>query len=114
MELKRTTIQIPKNTLIKIKSMAVKKGKTQNNIINELITKGIENEEKIKGTNKVNETAIERVERLTKGKAQILNKDTFNPNPTKEELNSIVGLMDAPKGFDVVKAVEEANIRKWK
>jgi len=108
MELKRTTIQIPKDTLIKIKSMAVKKGKTQNNIINELSTKGIEIEEKIKGTNKVNETAIERVERLTNGKAEILNKDTFNPN----KANSIKGIIEAPEGFDPVKAVHDTNIRK--
>lgn len=111
-EVKKTSIHIPIDTLIKIKSIAVKKGTTQNNVINELINKGLEKNEKIKGENKPNETAIERIERLTNGKAEILNKDTYNPNPTKKKLNSIVGLMDAPEGFDVVKAVEDANVRK--
>ena len=109
MELKRTTIQIPKDILIKIKSMAVKEGKTQNNIINELITKGIENKEKIKTQNRVNETAIERIERLTRGKAKIANKDTYNP----DESNSIKGIIETPeKDFDIVKAVHDASCGK--
>lgn len=44
----------------------------------------------------------------------IANKDIFNPNPTEEELNSIVGISQAPKDFDVVKALEDSSVRKWK
>ena len=109
MELKRTTIEIPKDILIKIKSMAVEENKTQNIIINDLITKGIEGKEKMKGQNKSNETAIERVERLTKGKAKILNKDTYNPG----ESDSIKDLIEAPEGFDPVQAVEDASCGKY-
>ncbi|MCL2115473.1 MAG: hypothetical protein FWH29_04555 [Methanobrevibacter sp.] len=57
-------------------------------------------------------TTFDRIERLTGRKAEILNKDTYNHNPSKEQLNSIVGLMDAPEGFDVVKTVENASVRK--
>ena len=41
-ELKKTSIQIPKDMLIEIKTMAVKQGTTQNTIINNLIAKGME------------------------------------------------------------------------
>ena len=109
-EIKKTSIHIPIDTLIKIKSMAVKKGTTQNNIIVELINKGLEKAEKIKEENKENETAIERIERLTNGKAEILNKDTYNPSKS----NSIKDIIEAPEGFDPVQAVEDASVRKWK
>jgi len=109
-EVKKTSIHIPIDTLIKIKSIAVKKGTTQNNVIIELINKGLKRNEKMTEDNKTKETAIERVERLTNGKAEILNKDTYNPNKS----NSIKDIIEAPEGFDPVKAVEEANVRKWK
>ena len=48
MELKKTSVKIPIDNLIKIKEIAVRKGTTQNNIINEFINKGIENTEKMK------------------------------------------------------------------
>jgi len=40
-DVKRTTIQIPRDMLIEIKAMAVKQGTTQNTIINNLIAKGM-------------------------------------------------------------------------
>jgi len=44
----------------------------------------------------------------------ISNKDTYNPNPSKEELYSIVGIIDSPtEDFNIVKAVEDSNVRKW-
>ena len=65
-------------------------------VINDMIEKGI----KLKTKNKIPEHLI-------------ANKDTYNPNPTKEELNSIVGIMEAPEGFDVVEAVNSVRVRKW-
>jgi len=109
-EVKKTSIQIPIDTLIKIKSLAVKKGTTQNNIIIELIKKGLEIKEGEKSQNKSNETAIKRVERLTNGKAKIINKNTYNTSKS----NSIKGIIEAPKGFNVVKDVHYANTGKWK
>ena len=108
-DLTRTTIQLPRDILIKIKSIAVEEGKTQNNIINEFIAEGLENKKK-NGQNKRKETAIERVERLTNGKAKIMNKNTYNPTKS----NSIKGIIEAPEDFDVVKTVHDANVGKWK
>ena len=96
-------IKIEPNIFKAISKRAKKEGTTANKLINNILKKEVKN----------NETAIERVERLTNGKIKIANKDTYNPNPTKEELNSIVGIMEAPKGFDVVEAVEDARNRKW-
>jgi len=39
--IKTTTLRLPSETLIKIKTLAVETGKSQNNIINELINKGL-------------------------------------------------------------------------
>jgi hypothetical protein len=47
-EIIRTSVNIPVDTLIKIKAIAVKKGTSQNNIINEFILRGIENTEQPK------------------------------------------------------------------
>lgn len=49
----RTSIKIPTDTLIKIKALAVKKGTTQNDIINDIILKGLENTEKKKKEPKI-------------------------------------------------------------
>ena len=104
MSIVEAKIKIEPNIFKAISKRAKNEGTTVNKIINDILKREVKNKE----------TAIERVERLTNGKAEILNKDTYNNNPTKKDLNSIVGLMDAPKGFDVVKAVEDANVRKLK
>lgn len=65
--------------------------------INEIIKKGIETKRK----NKIPEYLI-------------ANRDTYNPNPTKKELNSIVGIIETPKRFDVVGVVNDVRVRKWK
>ena len=49
-EVIRTSINISPDTLIKIKAIAVRKGTTQNNIINEFIDKGIKSIEKEKNS----------------------------------------------------------------
>jgi len=48
-QIKTTTLKIPIETLIKIKTMAVEKGTSQNNIINDLIIIGLKDIEKNKG-----------------------------------------------------------------
>ena len=96
-------IIIEPNIFKAISQKAENEGTTVNKIINDILKKEV----------KIEETPIEKIERLTNGKIKIANKDTYNPNPTKEELNSIVGIMDAPEGFDVVEAVEDARNRKW-
>jgi hypothetical protein len=40
-DVKKTTISIPTDTLVKIKELAVRKGTTQNKIINEFINNGL-------------------------------------------------------------------------
>ncbi|MDR3223581.1 MAG: hypothetical protein LBT66_07630 [Methanobrevibacter sp.] len=86
-EIKRTSIQIPNDTLIKIKAMAVKKGKTQNTIINDLIIKGLENtgkdEEKIK--------------------ARIINNELPKPKTNSKRakrLEDMVGVIKVDKEID--------------
>jgi len=84
------------NLLKKISEMAKDKKITEDETMIELLERGIENKTK----NKIPEHLI-------------ANKDTYNPNPTKEELNSIVGIIEAPEGFDVVEAVNDVRVRKW-
>ena len=86
-----------KDNLLKMISKIAKDGKvTEEKVINEIMEKGIETKTK----NKIPEHLI-------------ANKDTYNSNPTKEELNSIVGIMEAPEGFNVVEAVNDVRVRKW-
>jgi hypothetical protein len=47
-DVKKTSIKIPTETLIKLKEIAVRKGTTQNNVINEFINQGIEKAERKK------------------------------------------------------------------
>jgi predicted DNA-binding protein len=47
--IKTTTVRLPSETLIKIKTIAVETGTSQNNIINDLINKGLKATGKDKG-----------------------------------------------------------------
>ena len=87
---------IKPNLLKKINEIAKNEKISEEKAVNEIIEKGIE----VKTKNKIPEHLI-------------ANKNTYNPNPTKEELNSIVGIMEAPEGFDVVEAVNDVRVRKW-
>ncbi|GAA5819768.1 MAG: conserved hypothetical protein partial [Methanobrevibacter sp. CfCl-M3] len=100
-----TTVEIEPKLLKTIIKIAKKENKTENSIINDALKKGLENRES-------KEVAFARMERLTNGKIKILNKDTYNPNPTDEELNSIVGIVKAPKGIDPVKALLDLRMGK--
>ena len=78
-----------------ISRIAKRENKPENKVLEEIIEKGLKSAEpKIP-------------------KHLISNKDTYNPNMTKKELNSFVGIADAPKGFDVVKAVEDVTAGKY-
>ena len=87
---------IKPDLLKKISKIAKNEKISEEKAINEIIEKGIETKTK----NKIPEHLI-------------ANKDTYNSNPTKEELNSIVGIMEAPEGFNVVEAVNDVRVRKW-
>jgi len=96
-EIKTTTIRIPSDTLIKIKSMAVKKGTTQNNIINDLINKGLKNTEK------------------GKIKARKINHELPFYNPDKK-LNSmgLIGIVevDDAENIDVQELKDSIHFKK--
>ncbi|MDR2623856.1 MAG: ribbon-helix-helix domain-containing protein [Methanobrevibacter sp.] len=47
--IKTTTVRLPSDTLIQIKAIAAEKGRSQNNIINDLIEKGLKTIGKNKG-----------------------------------------------------------------
>jgi predicted DNA-binding protein len=90
MEVKTTTIRIPSDTLIKIKSLAVKKGTTQNNIINDLINRGLKNTEQNKG----------------KIRAKLINEKLPKPkNKAKkyENLKDMAGIIKLDHETDSVK-----------
>ena len=97
-EIKTTTIRIPSSTLIKIKSMAVKKGTTQNNIINDLINKGLKNTGK---TGKI--------------KARKINHEMPYYDPDKK-LNSmdLIGIVevDDAENIDVQKLKDSIHFKK--
>ena len=91
---------IKKNYLEKIKRMAINKGKSEKDILNNIIKDGLE-------VNKNKELKKERIYN------EMVNKDTYNPNNNKEGFKSLRGFMTAPKDFDPVKIVEEANLERF-
>jgi len=76
LKVKRTTIEIPQDTLIKIKSLAVKEGTTQNKIINKLIDKGLKTTEK------------------NKKKAKLINDELPKLKGEAEDLEDLAGFVD--------------------
>ena len=97
-----TTIDIKPNLLKSISKIAKKEGIIEDKALNEVIERGIRNTE-------TKEAVFNRLDKLTNGKIKIANKDTYNPNKS----NSIKDIIEAPKGFDPVKAVHDANAGKW-
>lgn len=69
-----TTIKMPKETLIKIKSLAVEKGTSQKNIINELLNQALSMKEN-KNTKKI--------------KAKIINDKLMKPQTKTKKYNSL-------------------------
>jgi len=91
-----TIEDIKPNLLKTISKIAKNKKITEKEVINDAIENGID----YKKLNKIPEHLIS-------------NKDTYNSHPTKKELNSIIGIMEAPKDFDVVKEINNVRVRKW-
>ena len=61
--------------------------------------------------NKVLEKSFENESEVDIPDYLIANKNTYDPNPSKEELYSIVGIIDSPtEDFNIVKAVEDSNV----
>lgn len=95
---KTTTVKLPTDTLIKIKAMAVEKGTTQNNIINDLINKGL----KATGKNgKIKAKFINN--RLPKAK-----------NVTKEydSLKDMAGIIEVDENIDVNEVIDNIHFKK--
>ena len=98
-DFKTTTVKIPSNILIKIKTLAVEKGTTQNNIINELINRGLQNAETKKG----------------KIKARKINHEMPFYNPDKKgNLKNIVGIVKLDHETDAVKVKNSIYTDKGK
>ncbi|MGL4669551.1 MAG: hypothetical protein ACRCVG_02985 [Methanobacteriaceae archaeon] len=87
----RTTLNLDKNIMKTIKIMALNRETTQTKVINDLLKKAIENEDKINGIPDY----------------LIANK---NKIPDDEGLNELIGSIKVPKGFNPVESVNE--IRK--
>ena len=84
---KRTTIEIATDTLIEIKAMAVKQGTTQNNIITDLINKGLKVTKNKQG----------------KIKSRVINHEMLGYDPEKKvSLEEVVGIIKLDHETDAV------------
>ena len=101
MAVSKTNIKIEPSIFKVISQRAKNEGTTEDKIINDILKKEVE----------TNETAIERIERLTDGKAEIANKDTYNPDPINAD--SMKGIIEGHEDFDIVKAVHDVKVGKW-
>jgi len=88
-EVVKTSIEIPREILAEIKSLATRKGTTQNKIMNELIVKGLKNDEKSK----------------RKIKAKLINDKLPKVNATKkyDSLKDMAGIVKLDHKTDSVK-----------
>ena len=116
MDLKRTTIKIPKNTLIEIKSLAVEQETTQNNIINNLIDAGLSNTKEKANKLPINKRSSEKKELEIKNSENeipeylIGNKITYNPK--KESWERLKNVKKATNGVGSVKALMDLRTGK--
>lgn len=98
LETKRTTIEISKDTLIKIKAIAVKQGTTQNTIINNLINKGLK--------------ATKKQEKI---KTKVINHEMPFYDPKKKvDLDDLVGIakVDNAENIDVKELKDSIHHKK--
>lgn len=95
-----TTIKMPKETLIKIKSLAVKKGTSQKNIINELL----------------NEALSRRFDKSTeKIKARVINSEMPGYDPdNKVNIDDLIGIakVDNAEDIDVNETIDKIHYKK--
>lgn len=95
-----TTIKMPKETLIRIKALAVEKGTSQKNIINDLLNKALKTTDN-KTTGKI--------------KARVINKEMPGYDPDKKlNFNDSVGIIevDNPKDIDVQELKDSIHFKK--
>ena len=86
--IKTTTLRLPSETLIELKALAIRKGKSQNDIINEFINKGLKNSNKLKG----------------KIKARKINHEMPGYDPEKKSNSKdIIGIVKLDHETDAVK-----------
>ncbi|MCL2688034.1 MAG: ribbon-helix-helix domain-containing protein [Methanobrevibacter sp.] len=95
-----TTIKMPKETLIRIKSLAVEKGTSQKNIINDLLNK-----------------ALKITDNKTNGKikARVINKEMIGYNPDKKHTSmDLIGIVkvDNPEKIDVQELKDSIHFKK--
>ncbi|MCC7554042.1 MAG: hypothetical protein KO202_06105 [Methanobacteriaceae archaeon] len=92
-----TTIKMPKETLIKIKSLAVEKGTSQKNIINDLINKGLKTTENKEGKKKAREIQM-----------------PFTDSNKKGSLKNIIGIaeVDNAEDIDVNELIDNIHYKK--
>jgi hypothetical protein len=94
-DFKTTTVKLPSQTLIKIKSLAVEKGTTQNNIINDLLNK-----------------ALNETETKEKIKARKINHEMpFYDPKRKGNLANIIGTGEVDKDIDVDKVLDNIHYK---
>ena len=98
-EVVKTSIEIPREILAKVKSLATITGTTQNKIMNDLIIKGLKNNEKNKG----------------KIKAKVINHEMPGYDPNKKlSFNDSIGIVkvDNPEKIDVQEIKDSIHFKK--
>lgn len=88
----RTTLNLDKDVMKRIKVVALNKNTTQTEIINKYLKKGLESEK-----------SVDKIPNYL-----IANNDTYNPDP--EEIEKMAGMFITDKPFNAVKIVRK--IRK--
>jgi metal-responsive CopG/Arc/MetJ family transcriptional regulator len=98
-KVKRTTVKLPKHMLIKIKAIAVEKETTQNNVITELIAKGLKATE-----NEKNEM-----------KSRVINNELIGYDPDKKlDFKDSMGIVkiDNAENIDVQDLKDSIHFKK--
>ena len=96
-EIVKTSIEIERKILAKVKSLATIKGTTQNKIMNELIIKGLKTNEKNKG----------------KIKAKVINHEMLGYNPNyKGSLKNIIGTAEVDESIDADKVLDNIHYKE--
>ena len=95
--IKTTTLRLPSETLIQIKALAVKTGKSQNNIMNELINKGLK-------------TTGNKEGKIKARKIQM----PFTDSNKKGSLKNIIGIaeVDNAEDIDVNELIDSIHYKK--
>ncbi|MDR1721814.1 MAG: hypothetical protein LBR24_02060 [Methanobrevibacter sp.] len=99
----RTTLNIDSELMKTIKLIAVNQNKTQTEVVNYYLKKGIITENE----NIEKETLKERINRLgLEEKVKMSNEETCT---NSNNFKNIIGTTKAPKDFDVVKSIKSIH-----